>query len=876
MALWPRILQTIIISAWLSLTPAQGTSRSPNERTSELSLEPTHPTPTATTCDAITINYITHSLPQYCLTSSWASSGPPSTDPAGISSADPTETDASSTVSSESSTTPTASADSEGEHQDDSSDGATRPFMSFEDWKEMMLRETGQDPQDLRARNANQHRADDRTPPDMGHTGLGEEDEISLNFDSYLDNKPADDRERASGSNVPSDGEHGVGDPVAYDDGRPSIHRSKDAGKTCKERFSYSSFDAGATVLKSSPGAKNAKAILVENKDSYMLLECSARQKFVIVELSDDILIDTIVLANFEFFSSMVRHFRISVSDRYPVKTDRWKDLGTFEARNSRDIQPFLVENPQIWAKYVQIEFLTHYGNEYYCPVSLVRVHGSRMLDSWKDTEAGRDEEQLIEDEPEPYTEIQSIEDTSTTSHEVIAQPMTPDASVAQVNSSCTPIAPAHLFTYPVSTCAASLNQNSGNTESTRHHDSQSATSNSGHQTPPDPMEGRGTVNTPVTKTESPASEDTPTAPPTTASPSEHAQVTSLSASSVAPSSVADMAPNSTTQGMTTRAAPITDSVWSSIPTAPTTKSSPSGAPGSKNRTSGATGSPTASPPVQEGFFKAITKRLQQVESNLTLSLKYVEDQARHLQESLQRTEQKQITKVNLFLDNLNQTVLAELRNVRDQYDQIWQSTVIALESQREQSQREIVALSSRLNLLADEVVFQKRMAIVQAVLLLSCLILVIFSRGVSLPYLAPFMDQGNGPLYDPTSAPPAFARARELYEHTFNATSDGAPSYSPDQDVDYLPVTSLTQASRSTSSTHLREQYSAEKQGVLLSCERLSPPQTPEPVDDLSMRDVSPQPRENQPTIHRHPPSKQQSNIRKPLPALPENPSSP
>src|ERR1700733_9303374 len=89
----------------------------------------------------------------------------------------------------------------------------------------------------------------------------------------------------------------------------------------------------------------------------------------------------------------MIRTFRVSVSDRYPVKMEKWKDLGTYEARNSREIQAFLIENPQIWARYIRIEFLSHYGNEYYCPLSLVRVHGTRMLESWKETEAGSDDD---------------------------------------------------------------------------------------------------------------------------------------------------------------------------------------------------------------------------------------------------------------------------------------------------------------------------------------------------------------------------------------------------------------------------------------------------------------------------------------------------
>lgn len=61
---------------------------------------------------------------------------------------------------------------------------------------------------------------------------------------------------------------------------------SKDAGKTCKERFSYASFDAGATIVKSHQGAKNSKAVLIENKDTYMLSKCEIENKFLIIELS--------------------------------------------------------------------------------------------------------------------------------------------------------------------------------------------------------------------------------------------------------------------------------------------------------------------------------------------------------------------------------------------------------------------------------------------------------------------------------------------------------------------------------------------------------------------------------------------------------------
>lgn len=861
---WLSILQPIaFISVCISFAHADIDAQS---RTGQ-----PQATPAATTCDAITINYITHSLPQSCLTSTW-SSPVSSVDANAGTPLNATEFDAVPSRSSDKRAPQTTSAEPDDESQDPTGDGANKPFMSFEDWKEMMLRETGQDPQDLGSRHANQRGADDRTPPDMGHAGLGEEDEISLNFDSYLDNnnKAGDQREHGAGLHPDIVGENGVGDPVTSDDGRPSIHRSKDAGKTCKERFSYSSFDAGATVLKSGPGAKNTKAILVENKDSYMLLECSARQKFVIVELSDDILIDTIVLANFEFFSSMIRHFRISVSDRYPVKTERWRELGTFEARNSRDIQPFLVENPQIWAKYVQIEFLTHYGNEYYCPLSLLRVHGSALLDSWKDSDPGRDDEPHTEDEPEvPQIETRSEETTSSNKQEPPNHQQLADVpSPIEHSSSCALMAPSYIFAQTAATCEASPNLPEGDKSCRQNVNVGDSGSVRGHDTPPDPMEGRGTAKMPVSRTESSVVDDIPTAPPTTASPTASRSMTSSTSSLDSPSSRGDVLANSTVLATGTKTASSSESgttvVSGSKPSAP----SP---PSAKNRTSGTASSSTSSPPVQEGFFKAITKRLHQVESNLTLSLKYVEDQARHLQESLQRTEHKQISKANLFLVNLNQTVLAELRTIREQYDQIWQSTVIALESQREQSQREIVALSTRLNLLADEVVFQKRMAIVQAVLLLSCLILVIFSRGVSLPYLAPFTDQANGAPFGSAVSP----RTRGLYGSAFETARHSAPLYD-NQQGDYIPVTLASQGVRSNSASRHHAPLSVDEQTALLQCERLSPPPTPSLVDDLPLPDMARQPHETQATGIRCSSSMQQSSVRKPLPALPENPSSP
>jgi hypothetical protein len=100
------------------------------------------------------------------------------------------------------------------------------------------------------------------------------------------------------------------------------------------------------------------------------------------------------------------------------------------------------------------------------------------------------------------------------------------------------------------------------------------------------------------------------------------------------------------------------------------------------------------------------------------------------LRDAFSKVEKRQISTTANFLSHLNATIMTELHGFRQSYDQLWQSTVIELESQREQYQREMLALSSRLTLVADELVWQKRMGIVQSTLLLLCLALVLFNRG--------------------------------------------------------------------------------------------------------------------------------------------------
>jgi len=97
--------------------------------------------------------------------------------------------------------------------------------------------------------------------------------------------------------------------------------------------------DCAATILKSNPEMKTPNAILNESKDFYSNNICQAKEKFVIIELCEDILIDRIILGNFEYFSSMYKDIKISISTSYPPKDGHWKHLAFLRTTNSRDIQ---------------------------------------------------------------------------------------------------------------------------------------------------------------------------------------------------------------------------------------------------------------------------------------------------------------------------------------------------------------------------------------------------------------------------------------------------------------------------------------------------------------------------------------------------------
>ena len=68
----------------------------------------------------------------------------------------------------------------------------------------------------------------------------------------------------------------------------------------------------------------------------------------------------------------------------YPVRDTRgWTLLGHFTGEDTREAQSFKIEHPQHFAKYLKLEFVSHIGTEYYCPISVLRVFGVTMVEDY-------------------------------------------------------------------------------------------------------------------------------------------------------------------------------------------------------------------------------------------------------------------------------------------------------------------------------------------------------------------------------------------------------------------------------------------------------------------------------------------------------------
>lgn len=101
-------------------------------------------------------------------------------------------------------------------------------------------------------------------------------------------------------------------------------------------RYNYASPDCSARVLASSPLTQHASSLLHKSRDRYMLTPCRAEEHWAVVELCDEIRIEAVELAVWEFFSGIVRSVRVSVADD---ADGEWEVVAEFVGKNVRGAQ---------------------------------------------------------------------------------------------------------------------------------------------------------------------------------------------------------------------------------------------------------------------------------------------------------------------------------------------------------------------------------------------------------------------------------------------------------------------------------------------------------------------------------------------------------
>ena len=169
-----------------------------------------------------------------------------------------------------------------------------------------------------------------------------------------------------------------------------SLEQNTNKHETPPKQKNYASADCGAKIVARNPESRNTGGILNENRDDYMLNKCSLESRWVTVELCDYIQVLSIELSVHELFSSLPKNFTMSLSLQGGVKQEDWLPPTLFTAKNVRGDQVFRVPTAeQHHARFVKLNFVSHYGSEHYCPITTLRVFGANYVEVLEAIERG-------------------------------------------------------------------------------------------------------------------------------------------------------------------------------------------------------------------------------------------------------------------------------------------------------------------------------------------------------------------------------------------------------------------------------------------------------------------------------------------------------
>lgn len=433
------------------------------------------------------------------------------------------------------------------------------------------------------------------------------------------------------------------------------------------------------------------------------------------------------------------------------------------------------------WYQYIKIEFLSHYGNEYYCPLSLLRVHGNPMMEYWtlyeKPKITGEDEEDdmLKGISPEPVVDeteflwpaFSSVDIGTTLTTPTI--PTVEDMLIAEREAKSLKL---DVLAEQDSTKPEEASSQAS-TGTSRHAPVQSADDVAG-ATPEKPMQEDAELPKQATSDESSSNStaksstdhlsrvpvDTASAVSDTESTRDAASVSDgnpMSSSSVPLSSSPspDMSNQNTNEVNSSEEKPADDKIHShkqqatTEPTTPSPTEDASTVPNANDvnlpPTTTASAATTKAPfgygqgANMESIYKTIMTRILNLEQNATLSQRYLDDQNRMLNEVFETMEQKHREQLLQLVGQLNATASLRIDTMKRRYERLYRMTARELEMTKNETAKELQELSSKLHIMADQVVFEKRLSLIQLILLISLFLFTAANNG-TLSTLSPIV----------------------------------------------------------------------------------------------------------------------------------------
>ena len=175
--------------------------------------------------------------------------------------------------------------------------------------------------------------------------------------------------------------DHGTVGTVLEEDNPPIIATEPDTSDS-QRSVNFAAQAAGAVVLSKNTEAKGSKHLLNDDDDKYFMSPCS-EPTFVVVGLSEDCIVQQLIISNYERYSSTVKDFLVLGSQAYPTK--EWMVLGNFTAADEQGEQSFHMQARKVWVRYIKLQWRSHFRQEYYCTMTQIAVHGQTIMQDLHD-----------------------------------------------------------------------------------------------------------------------------------------------------------------------------------------------------------------------------------------------------------------------------------------------------------------------------------------------------------------------------------------------------------------------------------------------------------------------------------------------------------